>query len=307
LSSLPGPVPLVEPRSLEDAEPHEASVESALRTAVDRFLRHKLATAGLIVIMIIIVMAIAAPLIAPQGPTNLNIADINQAPSSHHLLGTDQVGRDVWARLVYGARTSLIVGFRAVAIAIVIGTTLGLAAGFLGRWADQSIMRVTDAFMSVPSLLIVIVFVSITGPSLASIVVVIALFTWTQPARLVRGQVLSLREREFVLAAHVTGVSRTRIITDHLLPNLLGPLSVLATFGVANAILIEAGLSFLGLGVRPPTPSWGQMVSAAQSPEVLLHELWIWVPPSIAIALTVLSVTMIGDGLRDAVDPRSTE
>jgi peptide/nickel transport system permease protein len=307
LSSLPGPLPLVEPRSVEDAEPEEASVESALRTAVERFLRHKLATVGLIVIMVIIVMAIAAPVIAPQGPTNLNIADINQPPSSQHLLGTDQVGRDVWARLVYGARTSLIVGFGAVAIAIVIGTTLGLAAGFLGRWADQSIMRLTDAFMSVPSLLIVIVFVSITGPSLASIVVVIALFTWTQPARLVRGQVLSLREREFVLAAHVTGVSRTRIITDHLLPNLLGPLSVLATFGVANAILIEAGLSFLGLGVRPPTPSWGQMVSAAQSPEVLLHELWIWVPPSIAIALTVLSVTMIGDGLRDAVDPRSTE
>jgi peptide/nickel transport system permease protein len=307
LSSLPGPVPLVDPHSVEDAGAEDASVESALRTAVERFLRHKLATAGLIVIVVIILMAIAAPLIAPQGPTNLNIADINQPPSSHHLLGTDQVGRDVWARLVYGARTSLIVGFGAVAIAILIGTTLGLAAGFLGRWADQSIMRVTDAFMSVPSLLIVIVFVSITGPSLASIVVVIALFTWTQPARLVRGQVLSLREREFILAAHITGVSRTRIITDHLLPNLLGPLSVLATFGVANAILIEAGLSFLGLGVRPPTPSWGQMVSAAQSPEVLLHELWIWVPPSIAIALTVLSVTMIGDGLRDAVDPRSGE
>jgi peptide/nickel transport system permease protein len=307
LSSLPGPVPLVDPRSVEDAGAEDARVESALRTAVERFLRHKLATAGLIVIMVIVVMAIAAPLIAPQGPTNLNIADINQPPSSHHLLGTDQVGRDVWARLVYGARTSLIVGFGAVAIAILVGTSLGLAAGFLGRWADQSIMRVTDAFMSVPSLLIVIVFVSITGPSLASIVVVIALFTWTQPARLVRGQVLSLREREFVLAAQVTGVSRTRIITDHLLPNLLGPLTVLATFGVANAILIEAGLSFLGLGVRPPTPSWGQMVSAAQSPEVLLHELWIWVPPSIAIALTVLSVTMIGDGLRDAVDPRSTE
>jgi peptide/nickel transport system permease protein len=306
LASVPGPLPILEPRPVGDGGAEEAGVESALRTAVRRFTRHRLATAGLVVIVIIIVMAIAAPLIAPQGPTNLDIATINQAPSSHHLLGTDQVGRDVWARLVYGARTSLIVGFGAVAIALVIGTTLGLAAGFLGRWADQLIMRVTDAVMSVPSLLIVIVFVSITGPSLTSIVVVIALFTWTQPARLVRGQLLSLREREFVLAAHVTGVPRLRIITDHLLPNLLGPLSVLATFGVANAILTEAGLSFLGLGVRPPTASWGQMVSAAQSPEVLLGELWIWVPPSVAIALTVLSVTLIGDGLRDAVDPRSS-
>ena len=203
--------------------------------------------------------------------------------------------------------TSLIVGFGAVALALVFGTTLGLIAGFFGRWPDQVIMRCTDAAIAVPSLLLVIVFVSVTGPSLAAVVIAIAFTSWTTSARLVRGQMLTLREREYVLAAQIIGVSRRRIVTDHLLPNLLGPLSVVATFGVASAILIEAGLSFLGLGVRPPTASWGQMVSAAQSPEVLLNEWWIWVPPSIAIGLTVLAVNFIGDGLRDAVDPRAAE
>lgn len=304
MASAPIPPLVVEPPGFELAD--DMRVESAFRAAVRRFSRHRLAVAGVVVVTIILVMALAAPLIAPQGPTNLDITSINQSPSAHHILGTDEVGRDVWARLIYGARTSLIVGFGAVAIALLIGTILGLAAGFLGRWSDTLIMRVTDAVMSVPALLIVIVFVSITGPSLTSIVVVIALTTWTGTARLVRGQVLSLREREFVLAAHVTGVSRLRIITDHLLPNLLGPLSVIATFGIASAILIEAGLSFLGLGVRPPTASWGQMVNSAQSPQVLLNETWIWVPPSVAIALTVLSVSLIGDGLRDAVDPRAS-
>jgi peptide/nickel transport system permease protein len=305
LTSVPQPPAILEPQIVAEVA-ESVALESAGRAALRRFTQHRLATASLVVIVVILLMALAAPLIAPQGPINLNIATINQPPSAHHLLGTDQVGRDVWARLVYGARTSLIVGFGAVAIAIIIGTTLGLTAGFLGRWADQIIMRITDAVMSVPSLLVVIVFVSITGPSLTSIVVVIALTMWTSTARLVRAQVLSLREREFVLAARVIGVSRFRIITDHLLPNLLGPLSVVATFGVASAILIEAGLSFLGLGVQPPTPSWGQMVNAAQSTQVLLNEPWIWVPPSIAIALTVLSITLIGDGLRDAVDPRGS-
>jgi peptide/nickel transport system permease protein len=306
LASYQAPAPIVEPPALEDTD-FDARVESAIRSAIRRFTRHRLATASVVVLLVIIVMALAAPLIAPQGPTNITITAINQAPSGHHLLGTDEIGRDVWARLVYGARTSLIVGFGAVAIAILIGTTLGLAAGFLGKAADLVIGRLTDAVMSVPALLIVIVFVSIAGPNLSSIVIVIALTTWTGTARLVRGQVLSLREREFVLAAQVTGVSRFRIITDHLFPNLLGPLSVIATFGVASAILIEAGLSFLGLGVRPPTASWGQMVSSATSPQILLHELWIWVPPSVAIGLTVLSVTLVGDGLRDAVDPRASE
>jgi peptide/nickel transport system permease protein len=293
-------------QTLVEPPPAAAAVTgSARREALRRFAAHRLAPAGIVVLVVIILMAVLAPVLAPQGPTKLDVTRINQPPGNGHLLGTDDVGRDVWARLVYGARTSLAVGLGAVAIALLIGTTLGVVAGYLGRWADAVVMRITDAVMSVPALLMVIVFVSVAGPSLKSVIVVIALTTWPATARLVRGQVLSLREREFITAARVIGVPAHGIITRHLLPNLLGPLSVVGTFGVANAILVEAGLSFLGLGVRPPTASWGQMINAAQSPEVLLDRLWIWVPASVAIGLTVLAVNFIGDGLRDAVDPRS--
>ena len=291
---------------LLDAPPAAVPVAgSARREALRRFAEHRLALAGIAVLVLIVALAALAPLVAPDGPTAIDLDAVNQPPGDGHLLGTDDVGRDVWARLVYGARTSLAVGLGAVAIALLVGTSVGLAAGYLGRWVDATLMRVTDAVMSVPPLLMVIVFVAIAGPSLTSIIVVIALTTWPATARLVRAQVLSLREREFVVAARVIGASGRRIVTSHLLPNLLGPLSVVGTFGVANAILVEAGLSFLGLGVRPPTPSWGQMVNAAQSPEVLIDRPWIWVPPSIAIGLVVLSVNFIGDGLRDALDPRS--
>lgn len=290
---------------LLDAPQAGAPPASARREALRGFLAHRLAVLGVAIVALIVLLAALAPLVAPDGPTAIDLAAVNQPPGNGHLLGTDDVGRDVWARLVYGARTSLAVGLGAVAIALLIGTVVGVAAGYLGRWTDTALMRLTDAVMSVPPLLMVIVFVSIAGPSLTSIIVVIALTTWPTTARLVRGQVLALREREFVLAARVIGVPARTIVTSHLLPNLLGPLSVVGTFGVANAILVEAGLSFLGLGVRPPTASWGQMVNAAQSPEVLLDRPWIWVPPSIAIGLVVLAVNFIGDGLRDAVDPRS--
>lgn len=268
-------------------------------------MAHRLAVAGLVFLVIVVFMAIFAPLIAPDGPVKIDLTAINQPPSLHHLFGTDSIGRDLWARVVYGARVSLVVGFGAVALSLVIGTSLGLTAGVFGGWVDALIMRFTDAFLSIPAILLVMVFVAVVGPSLSSIVVSIALIQWTTSARLVRGQVLGLREREFVLAAYLTGVRRRRVIFDHLLPNLLGPLSVLATFGVANAILIEAGLSFLGLGVRPPTASWGQIVSAAEQPSVLLGQWWIWVFACAAISLTVLAINFIGDGLRDAVDPRT--
>ena len=281
------------------------NIDSARRVALRRFAEHRLALVGLAVLALIVLMAITAPLIAPQGPTAIDLSSVNQPPSAQHLLGTDDIGRDVWARVVYGARTSLYVGFAAVALSLFIGTVLGVLAGVIGGAVDQLIMRVTDAFMSIPSLILAIFLVSVAGPSVTAIILVIALTAWTQAARLVRGQVLGLREREFVLAAEIIGVPRWRIVTDHLLPNLLGPLTVLGTFGVAYAVLLEAGLSFIGLGVRPPTPSWGQMVSAAQSPVVLISQPWVWVPPSVAITLTVLSVNFIGDALRDAVDPRS--
>jgi peptide/nickel transport system permease protein len=282
-----------------------AEHETLLRLAVRRFVRHRLAITGLAIIVTIGLMAVFAPLITSYPPETLDLRSIRQAPSAAHLLGTDPLGFDVWSRLVFGARTSLIVGFGAVAISILIGTTVGVIGGFYGGVPDQIVGRLTDSIMSMPPLLLVIVFVSIVGPSLESVVVVIALLTWPWIARLVRGQYLALRESEFVTAARVVGVADRAIIVRHLLPNILGPLSVAATYYTAQAILLEAGLSFLGLGVKPPTPSWGNMVNLAQEAAVLQFMPWSWAPPAAAIALIVLAINFVGDGLRDALDPRS--
>jgi peptide/nickel transport system permease protein len=280
-------------------------VRSNTQRAAARFAHNRLALLGALAILVLIVVAFIAPLLAPQSPTLPDMSAVRAAPTAKHLLGTDEVGRDVWSRLIYGARTSLSVGFGAVAISVAIGTLLGGLAGFYGTWVDQVIMRITDTVMSVPPLLMIIVFVSLVGPSLQTVIVVIALMTWPGTARLVRGQFLTLREREYVLAARVLGAGDRRIIARHLLPNLFGPLSVVATFGVASAILVEAGLSFLGLGIKPPLSSWGVMINSAQSSNVLLNLPWLWVPPAIAISLTVLAVNFVGDGLRDALDPRA--
>lgn len=279
--------------------------QSSFREAVYRFSTYRLALIGVVVIGLVVGIALFARWLAPLGPTDLSLEEVMSPPGNGHLLGTDDVGRDVWARVAYGAQTSMIVGLGAVAIALLIGTTIGLLAGFFGKWTDAVLMRITDGVMSVPPLILVIVFISIVGPSLLSVLVVIALTTWPTSARLVRGQVLTLREQEYVVAAQVVGVPTRKILTRHLFPNLLGPLSVVATFGISNAILVEAGLSFLGLGVRPPAASWGQMVNLAQQPDILLDKPWIWVPSALMIVITVLSINFIGDGLRKAVDPKS--
>jgi len=278
---------------------------SLARAAARRFLRHRLAVIGVLVLVAVILMAVLADLVSSH-PFSTDVAAINKPPSAAHLLGTDRSGRDVWARLVHGARTSLTVGLGAVALYVMIGTILGGIAGMVGGTVDQLIMRATDTLMSIPTLLLVIVFVSVVGPSLGSVVAVIGLLGWPGACRLVRGQLLSLREAEFVAAARVVGVSGPNILVRHLLPNIVSSLAVLATFGVASAIILEAGLSFLGLGVGVPVPSWGDMINAAQSPTVLIDEPWLWLSPGIAIAITVLAVNFIGDGLRDALDPRST-
>jgi peptide/nickel transport system permease protein len=280
---------------------HRAQRQQSLR----RFMRHRLALVGGVVTIIIILAAVFAPLVARQSPTAIDINQIGMGPGHGHLLGTDQSGRDVWSRVVYGARTSLTVGFGAVALYVLIGIVLGTLAGYFGGWLDQLIMRITDTVMSVPPLLLVIVFVSAVGPSLQSVLIVIGLLGWPGAARLVRGQLLSLKQSEFVVAARVVGVNNLRMIVRHLLPNTLPSLIVLATFGVANAILLEASLSFLGLGIRPPASSWGGMLNAAESPDVLLGMPWLWIPPAVAIAVTVLCVNFVGDGLRDALDPRA--
>lgn len=269
-----------------------------------RFRRHRLALAGLVVMLALILAAVFAPVVAPQPPNFGNLREVRDAPSRAHLLGTDMTGRDVLSRIIYGGRISLSVGVLAVGIYIAIGTVLGAMAGFFRGIVDTTIMRLTDTFMSLPTLLIIIVFVSVVGPSLSSVIAVIGLLGWPGTCRLVRGQVLTIREQEFVTAAKVVGCSDARLILRHVLPNVVSLLIVMATFGMATAILLEASLSFLGLGVRPPTASWGGMLHDAQSPVVLSDLPWLWMAPGFMIAITVLAINFMGDGLRDALDPR---
>ncbi len=281
---------------------------SPRRAAVRRFLRYRLAIVGVFMLSIIIFMAIFAPALTPWPPNWLDLdTGARQPPSAAHILGTDVSARDIWARVLYGARTSILVGFGAVALYLVIGTLMGLAAGFYGRFIDQGIMRFTDTIMAIPPLLLIIVFVSLVGPSIVSVIAVIGLLGWPVTCRLVRGQLLVLRESEFITASRVVGVPDRTILFRHMLPNILGPLTVVATFGVATAVLLESSLSFLGLGVRPPEASWGNLITEATSPVVLTQLPWQWVPAAIMITSTVLAVNFIGDGLRDAIDPRAAK
>jgi peptide/nickel transport system permease protein len=284
------------------AVPHE----SLARAATRRFLRHRLAIVGLILVISIVLLAVVGPSLLPD-PYFTDILSHRPPapPSTLHFLGTDTSGRDVLARVVLGARTSLIVGFGAVAVYLAIGTLIGVFAGYLGGWADQILMRFTDTVLSIPLLLLVIIFVAVLGPSLVSVIMVIGLLGWPRVARLVRGQLLQLRDAEFVTAVRVLGVGDRDIVLRHLLPNLVGPLTVVATFGIAEAILLEAALSFLGLGVQAPEPSLGNMIIEARAPSVLKAAPWFWLPPGLLIGLLVLGVNFVGDGLRDALDPRA--
>jgi len=269
-----------------------------------RFLRHRLAVCGTLMLVIITAFSIIIPIFL-QDPNRVDLRAVQKPPSSAHILGTDLSGRDVLARLITGTRTSLIVGFGGVAVYVSIGILVGTLAGFFGGALDQLLMRLTDTVLSIPTLLLVIIFVSVIGPSLASVIGVIGLLGWPQVARIVRGQLLSLRQAEFVTASRAAGAESWRILIRHLLPNIMGPISVASTFGVASSILLEAALSFLGLGVRAPNPSLGIMINEARAPSVLHDVPWLWLPPGIIIAITVLSVNFIGDGIRDALDPRS--
>ena len=280
--------------------------QTLLRQAANRFVRHRAAVIGLVILLLLIVIAVVGPYLTPFAPNNLDLRAIRQPPSSLHPFGTDTVGYDVFSRFVHGARTSLLVGFAAVTVSVTIGTIAGVVGGFYGGVADQLLGRLTDTLLSLPPLLLVAIFVAVIGPSVESVILVIALLTWPRIARLVRGQVLVLREAEFITSARVVGADDRSLVVRHILPNVLGPLSVAASYYMAQAILLEAALSFLGLGVRPPAPSWGNMVNQATNANTLQNLPWIWVPPAVAIALVVLAINFIGDGLRDAVDPRAT-
>jgi peptide/nickel transport system permease protein len=271
---------------------------------VRRFLRHRLAVASSIIFLLIVLSAVFAPILAPYPPNKIDPTAFDQPPSRAHLLGTDQVGRDNLSRLIYGGRVSLSVGIVAVGIYMVIGITLGSLAGFYGGRVDMTISRLIDIVLSFPNLMLILVLVSILGPGLVNIMLVLGLLGWPQIARIVRAEFLHLRVEEFVVAARVMGVQTPRIITRHVIPNALGPILVAATFGVATAILTESSLSFLGLGVQPPTSSWGQMLNAAQSLSILEGKPWAWIPPGLMILISVLCINFIGDGLRDALDPK---
>jgi peptide/nickel transport system permease protein len=274
------------------------------RMALRRFLRHRLALIGLAVIALIALVSILAPLIAPMDPYKVDLAFFRKPPSPMHPLGTDSAGRDVLSRLLYAGQVSLTVGLVAALMSTTIGLLLGSTAGTYGGWVDVAIMRVTDVVLSFPALVVIITLVALVGPSMFTIVLGIGLFFWPTACRIVRGLSLSLREQDFFVAAQAMGATRGHIIVRHLIPSVLSPLTVTATFAVAQAILLEAALSFLGLGIRPPQPSWGNMLSDAQSLTILESMPWLWLPPGLAIAITVLAINFIGDGLRDALDPR---
>lgn len=290
----------------ESLDSAAVSTESPAARVRRRFRRHRLAMVGTFVVLILIIVAVASPIVAGKDPMDANPRQSRQAPSSENILGTDQAGRDVWARVVYGTRISLTVGIVAVSIQMVISIIIGTASGYYGGVVDMAIMRFTDVMMVFPGLVLIMTVVSVLGPNIYNIMIVIGLLGWPGTARLVRGQILSIREWDYVLAARCVGVPDRRIMMVHVLPGALAPLLVAATFGVAGAILTEAGLSFLGLGVEPGTPSWGAMLFAAQSVTILERNWWLWLPPGLATLVTVLAINFIGDGLRDAMDPRMT-
>ena len=269
-----------------------------------RFLRHKLAVVGLVILTVLVLTAVFAPQIAPYDPNKFDAVSMVDTPTREHLLGLDQVGRDVLSRVIYASRISLSVGVVAVGIYVIIGTVLGSLAGYYGGWVDIFLTRIADMFLSFPQIMLILVIVSMIGPSIWNIMVVLGLLGWPPIFRIVRGQFLTLRELDFVQAGRGMGAKDSRLIFRHILPNSMGPILVAATFGTATAILTEAALSYLGLGVQPPAASWGNLLIQAQSTTVIEKQPWLWVPPGMLIFISVLAINFVGDGLRDALDPR---
>lgn len=269
-----------------------------------RFTRHRLAVAGLVTLAIIVLAAVFADVVARHDPNQVDLSAFRQAPSTEHWLGTDSSGRDVFARVLHAGRISLGVGIVASLLSVTIGTLLGAVAGLFRGWVDTLVMRTADMMLSFPSLVVIIVVAGVLGPSVPALVLAMGVFGWPTAGRVVRGITLSTREREFVKASRTFGAGGWWLIVKHLVPAAFGPMVVVATLGVAQAIMAEATLSFLGLGVQPPAASWGNMLNDAQNLTLIRTMPWMWLPPGIAVAITVLSVNFVGDGLRDALDPR---
>jgi peptide/nickel transport system permease protein len=266
------------------------------------FKKNRLGVGGLVIIVIVFFIAIFAPFLSLYDPGKTDVSLKLKSPSFQHYLGTDQLGRDVFSRMLHGSRISLSVGFVAVGISILIGILVGAMAGYKGGWVDSLLMRFVDIMLSFPSFFLILTVVAILRPNIYNVMIVIGITSWEGTARFVRAEFLSLRERDYVQAARALGVKDGRIIFRHILPNALAPVFVTASLGVASAILVEAGLSFLGFGVQPPAPSWGNILTEGRT--YIFDAWWLTVFPGLAILITVLSFNLFGEGLRDALDPR---
>lgn len=275
-----------------------------MRRWVRRFLRNRQALAGALIVLMFASTALFAPILAPHSPSTQNLREDLHPPRADHLFGQDKLGRDVLSRVIYGARVSLLVGLLVVGIAGTVGLFIGAVAGYAGGRVDELLMRLVDILLAFPGIVLAIGLSAVLGPSLRNVLLALSVIGWTGYARLVRGEVLAWREREFVTAAVALGAEPVRVLARHIIPQLLAPLLVQATFGMAGAIVAEASLSFLGLGVQPPTPSWGAMVNEGRS--FLLIAPHIALFPGLAIMLTVLGLNLLGDGLRDVLDVRNT-
>lgn len=271
-----------------------------------RYVRHRGAVLALAVVVIVVAMAVLTPFVVPQAAAiQPHPQNMLHTPDGAHPLGTDEVGRDILARLMYASRISLTVGVLAMLLSIGLGVSVGALAGYFGGWVDTALMRFTDALLSIPVLFLLIALAVVLGPSVRTLVLAIGALSWMELARIIRANILSLREREFVESARAVGASDVLIIARHILPNTFGPIVVAGTLNVGNAMLTEAAVSYLGLGVQPPTPSWGNMLFNAQS--YLWNAPWVAVYPGLMIVVTVLAINFVGDGLRDALDPRRVE
>lgn len=286
------------------AVPAQAKVRRKSR-AWSKFRRNKTALFGASLVLIFTLVAILAPLLTSFDPTQTSFLTVRKAPSALHWLGTDELGRDVLSRVMYGARASLMAGLVSVVIALVLGVPFGLLAGYFGKWTDSIISRATEALLAIPFLILAIALASFLGPSLMNAMIAIGISAAPKFVRLTRGQVLSIKNDEYVQSARSIGASDWRIITRHILPNVMPPLIVQATITIATAIIAEASLSFLGLGLQPPNPSWGSMLNTAKN--FMLQAPWLSIFPGSAIFMVVLGFNLLGDGLRDALDPRQTK
>ena len=277
---------------------------SYFHDVIKKFLAHRLAMLGAIILLIEILCVVFLPVFMELDPYSMDYAAFGVAPSAEHILGCDDVGRDLYARLIYGGRVSLMVGICSAIVSLVIGVPLGLIAGYFRGWVETIIMRCADIFMSFPSMILILVLASVLGQSLITVTLVIGFLGWTEFARLIYASVLSIREKDYVESAKAIGTKNIPILLRYVLPNSLAPVIISFTFRTAQAIITESSLSFLGLGVQPPEASWGNILYYAQSISVLSSKQYMWVPAGILLVLTVLSINFIGDGIRDALDTK---